>query len=225
MLGEFLRYFWAVVSGRRDPLVTFLEPLTMGERYLRWGSEKGDLRDFRTGLDQLRLCPDAYAPMTSLILRKYACVGDLCGTALDRLAIRHQRIAATAEKERQERLYEKDVLEKNLANSRVKAERLHSEGSILKAKEERRITGEIESQLREVNNAIEESQYLSRLCESYDETIADASRFFQEMDQAIVFINACQRLPAELKSSLASHLQQRLDTYKARLDGMNPIKT
>jgi len=52
IVGDFFSFVGSMLLGKKTSSNEFLEALTMAERYMRWGSERGDLRDFQSAFDQ-----------------------------------------------------------------------------------------------------------------------------------------------------------------------------
>ena len=223
MVREFFDYFFSVMMGRRDTLTAFVEPLTMGERYYRWGLENGDIRDFRAGMDYLHLCNDHDAPMASLLLRKYHCISDLTVSAMDSLLIRHSKVIESAFKTESVYREERETILKAIAESRDRVRRYQEEGSLIKAKNEEKRTGELVDNAARYQEMIESGEGRTEIYNSYDEICADAQRFFRELDQAAVTIIMSGRLDKSIAESLSNQLKSKLDQLKDKLEKANPV--
>ena len=225
MVREFFEYFSAVMMGRRDMLTAFVEPLTMGERYYRWGLENGDIRDFRAGMDYLHLCNDQDAPMASLLLRKYHCIADITVSAIDSLLTRHSKVIEDSFKTESAYREERETILKAVAESRDRVRRYQEEGSLIKAKNEERRTGELVDNAARYEEMIESGAGRSKIYDSYDEISADAQRFFRELDQAAVTVVMPNRLGRSTAESLSGQLRSKLEHLKDRLEKANPVVT
>ncbi|MCX7935953.1 MAG: hypothetical protein N3A66_11925, partial [Planctomycetota bacterium] len=53
LFSDFFRFVASLMLGKQDAARTFFEPLIMAERYLRWGAQRQDMRDFRRALEYL----------------------------------------------------------------------------------------------------------------------------------------------------------------------------
>ncbi len=223
MLREFFNYFISVMMGRRDSLTAFLEPLTMGERYLRWGTETRDIRDFRSGMDHLHLCHDRDAPMASLLIRKYNCIGDITSAAIETLLMRHNRVIENAVKTENNYREELDLLIRKVSEGKDYIRKLQEEGSLIKAKtEESRVT-ELESNIAHVREMLASGEGRTQVFESYDEITSDAMRFFRELDHAGAMVMANGLLGASGSETLSTQLKNKLDYLRERMEKINPI--
>ena len=223
LTGDFFRYFFAVVGGRRDPLHAYLEPLTMAERYLRWGREQGDPRDFRAGLEHLSLCSDSDAPIPNLVLRKYTLLSDLASGGVEQLLGRYEDLKRKTEKAREDLAFERANQEEIVAEFRDRVERLTKDGSLLRAREEEKKRVEAAERLRALEEQEAAAADTDELCDLYDQLASDVARFLTYFDQAAAFLPRCEKLDARTRESLSGQLRQRLDGLRNRLDAADPI--
>ena len=224
MLSEFFRYFFAVVAGRRDPLAAFIEPLTLAERYLHWGREGGDLRDFLAGLEQLRMCQDNDAPLPTLVIRKYACLMDIVQSGVDALLDRHERKLREAESREADARYERDSLKLAIQETTALRDRLKADGSLLKAREQDRMLNEHETRMKTLQEVLAELEERGDLCDSYDITVSECDRFLQYLDQSQLTISLGAKIPADTRGILARQIRDRLESLRQRMSQVDPIR-
>lgn len=225
MFSDFFRYFYAVIRGERDPLVSYTEPLTLAERYLRWGRQNDDLRDFHAGLEQLRLCLDADAPLPVLLIRKYACLIDLVQGGVDSLLAQYENLRTEDEHRERDVRFERDNVAIAWAEAKAAVTRLKAEGSVLRAREQERLVGELQTRLETLEASLQDIAERSDLCESYDRTVADCERFFQYLDQAQLTVSLAMRLDEEARNTITRQIGERLEQNRARMNALDPIKT
>ncbi len=223
MLREFFDYFISVMMGRRDTLTSFLEPLSMGERYYRWGLENGDIRDYRAAMDYLHLCRDQEAPMASLLLRKYNCIADVATAAVASLLAHHDKVIENAIKTENEYRDEREAILNTVAAAKERVRRLQEEGSLIKAKSEERRIAELEANADRLQEMLDSGEGRTEIYESYDEISADAARFFREIDQAAVMVMMASKLGTSMAETLSEQLKSKMDYLKDRLDKANPV--
>ncbi|MCC8189025.1 MAG: hypothetical protein LIP77_00090 [Planctomycetes bacterium] len=223
MLREFFTYFFSVIMGRRDSLTAFLESLTMGERYLRWGMESRDIRDFRAAADHLHLCRDRDAPMASLLVRKYNCLGDITTAAVETLLMRHQKVVDDAAKTETGYRTEMEYLQKKAGESRDYAQKLVDRGDPLQAGIEERRAAEMDANATRLREMLDTGEGRTAVFESYDAITADAARFFRELDQAATLVTANTTLGATEAETLSSQLRNKLGYLRDRLDKASPL--
>ena len=223
MLREFFNYFISVMMGRRDSLTAFLEPLTMGERYLRWGMETRDVRDFRAAMDYMHLCHDRDAPMASLLIRKYNCIGDITSAAIETLLMKHQRVIEDSVKTENNFREELDIITRKIGESKDYIRRLQDEGSLIKAKSEESRVAELEENAKHLREMLETGESRTEVYESYDEITSDGLRFFRELDHASSMVMANSMLGSAGAETLSSQLRTKLDYLRDRVEKANPI--
>ncbi len=225
ILREFFNYFISVMMGRRDSLTAFLEPLTMGERYLRWGMETRDIRDFRSAMDHLHLCHDRDAPMASLLIRKYNCIGDITTAAIETLLMRHQKVIEDAVRTESGYREELDYVVKKVAEGKDYSRKLQEEGSLIKAKAEESRVAELEANGARLREMLATGEGRTEVFDSYDEITADAMRFFRELDHASSMVMAGTLLGASGAETLSNQLRTKLDYLRDRVEKANPIES
>ncbi len=223
MLREFFNYFFSVMMGRRDSLTAFLEPLTLGERYLRWGMETRDVRDFRAAMDHMHLCHDRDAPMASLLIRKYNCIGDITTAAIETLLMRHRRVIEDSVKTENNFREELEIITKKIGESRDYMRRLQDEGSLIKAKAEESRIAELEANSVRLREMIDTGEGKTEIYESYDEITSDSQRFFRELDHASAMVMANAMLGADGAETLSGQLRMKLDQLRDLVEKANPI--
>lgn len=223
MIREFFNYFFSVLMGRRDSLTAFLDPLTMGERYLRWGMETRDIRDFRSALDRLHLCHDRDAPMASLLIRKYNCIGDVTTSAIETLLMRHTKVIEDAVKTENSYREELDEIVRKVADGQNYVRKLQEEGSLIKAKAEESRIAELSSNAEHLKEMLASGDGRTEVFDSYDHITADAQRFFRELDHASSMVMANQLIDSASAESLSSQLRSKLDYVRERVEKANPI--
>ncbi len=223
MLREFFNYFLSVMMGRRDSLTAFLEPLTMGERYLRWGMETRDIRDFRAAMDHMHLCHDRDAPMASLLIRKYNCIGDITTAAVETLLMQHQRVIEDSVKAENSFREELEIVVRKTAESRDYARKLQGEGSLIKAKSELDRADELEANAERLREMIDTGESKTEIYGSYDEITSDCLRFFRELDHASAMVMANAMLGEDGAETLSGQLRTKLDYLRERVEAANPV--
>ncbi|MDR1520915.1 MAG: hypothetical protein LBU23_12365 [Planctomycetota bacterium] len=224
MLREFCRYFMSVMMGRRSSLTAFIEPLTMAERYLRWGLETRDIRDFRSAMDHLHLCYDRDAPMASLLIRKYSAISDVGNAAIETLLQRQQKVVVDAAKTESDYRDELEAINRKVAELKVYIRRLRDEGSLIKAKNEESHMAELEANAKKVLEKLDSGEGRTEVFDSYDDITSDAVRFFRELDHASTMIMANPMLGPQKAGAISSHLLSRLEFLRNAVEKADPVK-
>ncbi len=223
MLREFFNYFFAVLMGRRDSLTNFLEPLTMGERYLRWGMETRDVRDFRAGMDYLHICHDRDAPMASLLIRKYTCIGELAAAAIETFLMRHKRVIEDSVKTENGYREELEEIVKRISQLRDYIRKLQGDGSLIQAQIEQLRVNDLEASAERLREVIDSGEGKTQIFESYDEITSDSIRFFRELDHAAEVVMASKLLGKDSAETLSNQLRAKLEQLSASLERENPV--
>ncbi len=223
MLREFINYFFDVLMGRRDSLSNFLEPLTMGERYFRWGLETRDIRDFRAGMDYLHLCHDSEAPMASLLIRKYTCIGEIASAAIETFLMRHRRVIEDSIKTETHYREELEEIIKRIAGLKDYILKLQRNGSLIQAQtEQTRIVG-LEASAERLREVIDSGEGKTQIFESYDEITSDSIRFFRELDHAAEVVMASKLLGKDGAETLSNQLRAKMEQLRVILERENPV--
>lgn len=225
MLKEFFNYFMSVLMGRRDSLTAFTEPLTMGERYLRWGMESRDIRDFRSAMDHLHLCHDRDAPMASLLIRKYNCIGEITTAAIETLLMSHQKVIENALKTEDSYREELEIISKKVNQGRDYIRKLQDEGSLIKAKAEASRIADLELNAAHLKEMLESGEGRTEVFDSYDRISMDAARFFRELDYASAMVMANPMLGESGAEMLSTQLRGKLEYLRDRMEKTNPTNT
>ncbi len=223
MLREFFDYFFAVLMGRRDTLSNFLEPLTMGERYFRWGLETRDIRDFRSGMDYLHLCHDSEAPMASLLVRKYACIGEIAAAATETFLMRHRRVIEDSIKTEKRYREELEEILRRISELKDYILKLQRDGSLIQAQTEQTRVAGLEASAERLREVIDSGEGKAQIFESYDEITSDSIRFFRELDHAAEVVMASRLLGKDGAETLSNQLRMKLEQLRAILEGENPV--
>ncbi len=223
MLREFFDYFFAVLMGRRNSLTAFLEPLGMGERYLRWGMETRDIRDFRVAMDHLHLCHDRDAPMASLLIRKYTCIGEVATAAIETFLMRHRRVIEDSVKTEMRYHEELVAATKKIASIRNYMRKLTEEGSLIKAQFEQERIDEHEATVERLRKMIDSGEGKTEIYESFDEITFGSIYFFRELDHASSLVMANAMLGSDGAQTLSNQLRRKLEYLRESLERENPI--
>lgn len=223
MFGEFFRYALGLASGKGDRLSGFIDPLTMAERYLAWGRQNGDLRDYQAGLEQLRLCQDGDAPLPVLIIRKYTCLLDLARAGVDMLLSRYENGLREEERREQELRQERDGLRGEMAEAEALLAQLKADGSLLKARDQEKAMAEQGTRLAALEEVLSGMEERGELCDSYDAAVAECERFFSFLDQAQVTLSVCSKLDSDSRQALARQLAEHLEQARGRINRLDPM--
>ena len=223
MIREFCNYFASVMMGRRDSLTAFIEPLTMGERYLRWGLESRDVRDFRSAMDHLHLCHDRDAPMASLLIRKYNCISEVTNAAVEALLNKHQKVIDEAFKTENKYRDELELINKKISDLNAYIRKLRNEGSLIKAKAEEARMAELETNAGRLREMLDSGEGRTEIFESYDSITSDAVRFFRELDHASTMVMANAMLGEHKADTMSAQLRMRMEHLREQVEKANPV--
>ena len=225
MLREFLIYLRGVLMGRRDSLPAFIEPLTLGEHYLRWGTNTCDIRDFRKAMDYLHLCKDRDAPMASLLIRKYACIGAVATAAVETLLMRHRRIIEDSIKTENRYREEIDITTKKISQSRDYMRKLQGEGSLIQVQSVQEQIQQLEASEARLREMLDSGEVKTEIYKSYDDITLKSAPFFRELDHASAVVMANALLGSDGAGMLSGQLQKTMKDLQAYLEKANPVNT
>ncbi len=222
LLADFAQFLGSVIFGRRDTLEAFLEPLNMAQRYVRWGEERGDLRDFMSALNCLDQANDEEAPKPSMLVRKYTCYCDATVGAIQLMLSKHRETMASADAAYMELMQEQKKLnEQRRFHARREAE-LKAEGSLIKAKDEQRRLEEIDCRLQAIERSVTAGETTVDVVQSYERIATEADRLIVILEQAVVGLEMNPNLSAEVISPFREQVSSRLSVIRSDVESINP---
>lgn len=224
MFGDFINFIGAIALGKKDSSQAFLEPLTMAERYYRWGEERGDIRDYQKSLEQLDITRDDDAPKPEQLIRKYDiyCNATIGATSL--LLNKHKELAASTQASRKEMTAERAQLEQNLAAQKKKVEALKADGSLITAKEEQRHADEMQIRLNALAKNLDGEKIPSEVLEDYDRIGRESDLLLTRLEQASISLESCTSVSPEQVAEIRSRILQQIEKIRAAIEGASPTR-
>jgi hypothetical protein len=222
IVGDFFSFVGSMLLGKKTSSNEFLEALTMAERYMRWGSERGDLRDFQSAFDHLEFCDDNGAPRPDLVLRKYGCLSEVAIGAVDLLIKKYHKDKDGVGKSKDKMLSEKKSLEVDIQTAKKRAEKLRAEGSVIKAKEEEKHVEEYEAKLAHYDRVLESDETLSATMTAYENMALQAERYLGRLEQSLVALEMISSLPQDAAAALRQQISLRLETARRQIQEQAP---
>lgn len=224
LFGDFFHFISSLALGQKDSSQAFLEPLTMADRYLRWGEERGDLRDYTACLTQLNQINDEDAPKADLVIRKYNLYCNATLGAVRLIMQQHKELESSARSSRNELAKEQKQLLSQLKVHQEKVDQLKADGSLISAKEEQRHVDEINTRLKAVNKSLDAEDVPSEVLESYDHMGREADRLLGNLEQALVSLETNTNLPGESVGTLRDQIVTRIESTRNEISEMAPAK-
>ncbi|MFW5856444.1 MAG: hypothetical protein ACOCX4_01085 [Planctomycetota bacterium] len=222
LISDFLRFLGVVFLGMRDRSHAFGEDLEMAERYARWGSERGDIRDYQAALKHCERCNDEDTPKNDLLLRKYATLFEIL------LGIIQHTIRLYRERDAQarERIHAMDEeinsARKNLEAARDHIRRLQKDGNMIKAKGEMRHVEELERSVARLEQKRNENSVWQAIQDDYRRTLEEVMRLRTRMELGQATLRGVEDVPSASKDNVISSAQAMLRSLEHDLTTVAP---
>ena len=135
LLSDILKAIGVMFFGLKDHGKDYAELVESAERYLRWGQQRKDIRDYQSALENCLKCRDDYAPKPDLKLRRHTIQADtLCGLVQCETRLFQDRNGDTIEKKKK-LIAEIDDIKGRMEEQKEYIRALQLDGSLIKAKE------------------------------------------------------------------------------------------
>jgi chromosome segregation ATPase len=223
LFGDFFRFFTSTLIGGQDPSKKFMEGITMGERYLRWGEERGDGRDFQAAIKHLEAANDANAPKPEMVLRKYELLADAALGQVQVLMKGHRDLVSKATKSKNELAADQQTLREQIDATRKRMRALTEEGSLLKAKEEEKHIADLQSRLNHIGKVLEGGEDVVKLQMDYSSMSEEAERLCQRVEDAVMALASSQNVSASQSAPVRNAILERLGKTRDEVAGLRPM--
>ncbi len=220
MLKDFVKFFGAMLAGQQNASAKFLESLSSSERYIRWGDEREDQRDFITALGMAESCNDADAPKAEVLPRKY---NAMCNSAIGAIRLmikRHQSNTQNIMEAKRQLQNEARTVAELLKKSMANIQRLKSEGSLIKAKDEEKHTEELKVKLMSLKKQVDTAESDLQVTTGFGNLITEAEEILRRVETALAGLTMNQELPSATVSSIQQQIGKRLSEIRAELQAL-----
>lgn len=217
MLKDFVKFVSAVLTGQQQSSTRFLEQLASAERYIRWGEEREDLRDYTTALNLLDECKDEDAPKPELLSRKYNAICNAAVGAIGLMIRRHRLSTDTLRQSKTDMQTEARTIAEMLKKSLSTAQSLKSEGSLIKAKEEDKHTEDLKLRLVSLKKQIESADAELGTNSAFAALTTEAGAIFQRVEASLAGLTMNQELPPQVVASLQAQVEGRMQQIRDQL--------
>ncbi len=223
LVQDFVRFVSGFLLGKKDATRAYLEAISMGDRYLRWASERRDIRDYYQALEQFELCSDEDAPKAEMLMRKYNGLCDCTIGAVQLLIEKYrQNIAAfqqTGTKLQGEKKQTQDAID--LGQKRI--EQMKREGSLIKAKEEERKLTDLQHRMSQIDEALANDDHSAEIMTSFVAMNEEGERLCIRLENSLSLLSAKENIPAqEIVQTLRSKVLDRLEGARGEMRAANP---
>jgi hypothetical protein len=222
IFGDILRFFGVVLGVLPDNTKAFSENLEMAERYVRWGDERHDVRDYLAAAKHCENCRDEDTPKVDLLLRKYS---TLYSALLGIMRVNVEKFRTASKKARQELANmrsEIDGTRKGLNAARTTVDRLEADGNMIKAKEELRHVEEIERHLARLEDDLKEQNPLKELGVEYRRTYDEHMQRRTRLELSFAALLQAEDIAPEMKENVIAAAKSQLGSIEADLTSLAP---
>lgn len=221
-VGDFLRFLASVILGLEDRSETYREALMMAERYMHWGEQRADMRDFLTAHSQLQRCQDETVSAPELILRKNTLLCDIIAKTIDLLVLKYKEKVEALAKGEKDRNDEIAAVEADVRAMEKKIAQLESEGSLIKAKEEKKLLETTMARLLALRKLQESNEEKAARLAAYSELSAECERMCQEVEASVADLERNDRIPASARNELKEYVAKVLADTRAKVAALQP---
>ncbi|MFH0911060.1 MAG: hypothetical protein V1918_06115 [Planctomycetota bacterium] len=224
IVNDILRFIQGVLLGMHDTSETFTVSLESAERYMRWGRERKDLRDFQTALTHLEKCLDEETPRPDQCLRKYSVLFEV-RLAVMRLSM--ERLQAERDLQQASWTSQTEDLhsiqrEAEAIEGRVRS--LEKEGLLLKAREERSRLDEARRTLARMEEQTQSNGDKARekMDTFYREATDEYLKQQNEINLAIAVFEQVQGIPTDARENVLLEVRKELKALDEELSAFLP---
>jgi chromosome segregation ATPase len=222
IVGEFIRFLGVVLLGLSDRTKAFTNDLEMAERYVRWGDERGDTRDYEAAVRHAERCRDEDTPKTDLLQRKYAAISDAL-LGLMRVEVTRFREETKKYRGKLKKLKEEiQMAELDLQKEQDYLAKLEADGNMIKAKEEAHRIEQVRRSLAALQNQRDGSTDLKELVNEYENTRQEHLALRQRLERSLRNLQQVQELPRGMRDDLAASVQATLRAVEKDLKALTP---
>lgn len=222
-LADFLRFLAAVVLGQKDAARAFIESLDMADRYIRWGVERGDLRDFESAFRELDGCRDEAASSVDLIRRKYRVYARATDGFADlRIKMFRARIedALAALRELQGELR---FVTLQVEASQARLDDLRRQNSLYSAKEEERVLSELQAQQAGLEQRVAEDESAGVVNANFEELVSDVEALCQRAEGLVANLEVHHLLDGTLAEEIRGQLWKETGAVRDKVQAAVPM--
>ncbi len=222
LLSEFFQFMSSVVLGRKYASQEFREALSMGERYIRWGNERGDIRDYASAMEQLDRCNDEDAPRAEFVVRKYNALLTAVSSTFEYRLKKYKELCAKLDAANMGMRREQETLADQIVVARKRIDSLKAEGSLIKAKEEERHIEELKARKASLENKLNSGQSDEELAGAYDKFVAETETLCQDLEARMIGLETAGNIAPGALGPLSKQIQDRINSIRLSLKELAP---
>ena len=216
----------SVAFGLGNSAKQFQENLEMAERYIRWGKERGDPRDFISAMQCLDKCINEDAPRGEAMIRKYCAYADayLGAMALEVRAITNK--VGQMKTDQDSRHGELSGLEATLKKQQTHIQELRAQGSMIQAAEEEGRAKETQAQIKRLGERLQEEGNPQKVAVIYAGCIKEFMTYRMTLESRLAELNGTS-IPKDEIGRIHSGARDRLalldkEAVAATPEGVKP---
>lgn len=195
----------------------FTEALMMSERYLGWGQERKDMRDFLSALSYCEKCSDQDAPKDEFLERKYSCLNDTLVGAAEQVLEDFEDKTASVQEELAEATAEKTNLAAQIKTGHERIAKLTSDGSLIKAKDERVRLDDVELRRSYLENRVHSGEFAAKNMANYEAAAGQMEEFCRRAELMLANLQTVSGISPELIAKIKSKVMTQVETVRSRV--------
>ncbi len=214
LIIDFLRFLGAVLFRSKEDTRVYLEELDMAERYVRWGEDRKDVKDFLKATEHLDGCQDEMAPKSDLVLRKYR-------VYLNAVTYAVQMMLLNNRKSRQELLHKKTQLREEIKaindqidENQKKADAYREDGDMIAVRELDRTMTNQRARVEGLNNMLNSGDVEFRISGEYDALLQESERLCMKLETGVADLQELENMDRARLEELRSDVWARLENLR-----------
>ena len=177
LLNDVIQFVTVAILGMKDSSKVYAENVESAERYLRWGQEKSDARDFLSALQHAEKASDENAPKQELLVRKYTVLFEAIASLIRLSILKYQHAAEKVSGQKKSAVEEVEAAKTSLDTAKALVKKLEDDGTMIKAQEEARHVEELERHLTRLQENAGTEDFDSGLSGEYRSAQEEVHRY------------------------------------------------
>jgi chromosome segregation ATPase len=224
ILADIIRFISVAILGINDSSKVFAEALEMSERYLRWGQERKDIRDFLAALQHIEKCHDDEAPKADLLLRKYSVILE---STIGLMSLNINKYREANQKVYQDKNNIHDDIQatqEELDKTKAKLQELRDEGSMIKAKEVEKRVEELNRQNARLQAMLNSNTQAHALTEEYRKVSEECLRHKNRIEVIFNTMHQLEDISVETKNNMVNNSEEQVNLIMKDLEELDPTR-
>ena len=218
LFGDVIHFFSSLVTNKKTNSESFLSALQSADRYIRWGMDRKNKRDFEKAIDILKEAQDKKASGVELIERKYA----IYLQAINQLA---NMLAAKCETDIQKINQDEQLLQQMISQTELKLstteqmiKEFESERAAVRVKELQKEHELLIERKNEAQRQIDSKIFSNAKSSAIQKTIDEIELITSPLQQDIKELAKNSSLPQETVSAIVEKVRVGIQSIYTKIN-------